>query len=76
VTRDPGDPPLVIPCTLGWANPDTGPESVRLYALDAGAPEDGPVRVVVSRLHRVRRVEVEFGNPDAPEPSSDAPGSA
>jgi hypothetical protein len=37
VTRDPGDPPLVIPCTLGWANPDTGPESVRLYALDAGA---------------------------------------
>jgi hypothetical protein len=44
--------------------------------VDAGAPEDGPVRVVVSRLHRVRRVEVEFGNPDTPEPSSDAPGSA
>lgn len=29
--------PQVIPCTLGWANEDTGPESLRLYALDAGA---------------------------------------
>jgi hypothetical protein len=28
--------PQVIPCTLGWANEDTGPESLRLYALDAG----------------------------------------
>lgn len=28
--------PQVIPCTLGWANEDTGPENVRLYALDAG----------------------------------------
>jgi hypothetical protein len=36
VTRSPDDAPLVIPCTLGWANPDTGPESLRLYALNAG----------------------------------------
>lgn len=28
--------PYALPCTLGWSNPDTGPENVRLYALDAG----------------------------------------
>jgi hypothetical protein len=28
--------PYVVPCVLGWANEDTGPESLRLYALDAG----------------------------------------
>lgn len=28
--------PLVLPAVLGWANPDTGPENLRLYALDAG----------------------------------------
>lgn len=36
MSRSPDDVPLVIPCTLGWANPDTGPENVRLLALDAG----------------------------------------
>lgn len=27
-------PALVIPAKLGWSNPDTGPEQLRLYALD------------------------------------------
>jgi hypothetical protein len=27
---------VTIPVKLGWSNPDTGPESMRLYALDAG----------------------------------------
>lgn len=27
---------LVLPCVLGWSNPDPAPESYRLYALDAG----------------------------------------
>jgi hypothetical protein len=26
--------PFAVPCVLGWSNPDTGPVSVRLYALD------------------------------------------
>jgi hypothetical protein len=29
----------IVPAVLGWANPDTGPEQLRLYALDKG---DGP----------------------------------
>ena len=33
---DPEHPGLVIPAKLGWANPDCGPEQMRLYALDAG----------------------------------------
>jgi hypothetical protein len=28
--------PEILPAVLGWANPDTGPESCRLYALDEG----------------------------------------
>ena len=31
-----GDAAIVIPVKLGWSNPDTGPEEMRLYALDAG----------------------------------------
>lgn len=27
---------IVVPVKLGWSNPDTGPEQMRLYALDAG----------------------------------------
>lgn len=27
---------VAVPVVLGWANPDTGPEQLRLYALDAG----------------------------------------
>lgn len=27
---------VTIPVKLGWSNPDTGPEDMRLYALDAG----------------------------------------
>jgi len=27
---------VVIPVKLGWSNDDTGPEDMRLYALDAG----------------------------------------
>lgn len=30
-------PRMVIPAKLGWSNPDTGPEEMRLYALDAGS---------------------------------------
>lgn len=26
-----------VPCVLGWANHDTGPMSLRLYALDQGS---------------------------------------
>jgi hypothetical protein len=26
----------VVPVTLGWSNPDTGPTDLRLYALDQG----------------------------------------
>lgn len=33
---DPAAPLAVIPARLGWSNPDTGPEEMRLYALDAG----------------------------------------
>lgn len=38
--------PTVLPAVLGWSNPSTAEESVRLYALDAGpsprwAPEGG-----------------------------------
>jgi hypothetical protein len=29
-------PDRVLPAVLGWSNPDTGPESCRLYALDDG----------------------------------------
>lgn len=29
---------LVIPAELGWANPDTGPENLRLYAGDISNP--------------------------------------
>lgn len=25
-----------VPCVMGWANPDTGPMNLRLYALDQG----------------------------------------
>lgn len=32
----PGDV-VTVPVVLGWANPDTGPESLRLYATDAGS---------------------------------------
>lgn len=28
--------PFAVPCTLGWSNHDTGPMSLRLYALDQG----------------------------------------
>jgi hypothetical protein len=28
--------PFSVPCTLGWSNHDTGPMSLRLYALDQG----------------------------------------
>lgn len=34
--RDDTPWPLVVPCVLGWSNPGTGPESLRLYALDQG----------------------------------------
>lgn len=27
---------LLVPAVLGWSNSDTGPENVRLYALDQG----------------------------------------
>lgn len=27
---------IVLPAVLGWSNPDTGPESLRLYATDQG----------------------------------------
>jgi len=27
---------VTVPVKLGWSNPDTGPEGMRLYALDAG----------------------------------------
>lgn len=27
---------LLVPAVLGWSNADTGPERVRLYALDQG----------------------------------------
>lgn len=30
------DAALTIPAKLGWSNSDTGPEEMRLYALDAG----------------------------------------
>lgn len=30
------DMPFSVPCTLGWSNHDTGPMSLRLYALDQG----------------------------------------
>lgn len=33
---DEAHPLLVIPAKLGWSNEDTGPEPMRLYALDAG----------------------------------------
>lgn len=29
-------PPVVVPAVLGWSNPDTGPENLRLYATDRG----------------------------------------
>lgn len=29
-------PVIVLPAVLGWSNPDTGPESLRLYATDQG----------------------------------------
>lgn len=28
--------PFSVPCVLGWSNHDTGPMSLRLYALDQG----------------------------------------
>lgn len=28
--------PFAVPCVLGWSNHDTGPVSLRLYALDRG----------------------------------------
>jgi hypothetical protein len=36
-------------------------------AVEVGADESGPVRVHVSRVHTVRRVEVSFPAPAAPE---------
>jgi hypothetical protein len=33
---DANSPVAVIPAVLGWANPDTGPNQMRLYALDDG----------------------------------------
>lgn len=33
---DPEHPVAVIPAKLGWSSFDTGPEQMRLYALDAG----------------------------------------
>jgi hypothetical protein len=72
----------VIALAVSAASDDDGMTLGELRAaldrvIDSGAPEDGPVRVVVSRLHRVRRVEVEFDNPDAPDPApvADAAGS-
>jgi hypothetical protein len=41
--------------------------------LDAGADENGPVGAHVSRLHRVRRVEVQFEQPAPSTPNGHAP---
>ena len=42
---------LLVPAVLGWSNSDTGPENVRLYALDEGtAPRwIQPIARVVER---------------------------
>jgi hypothetical protein len=42
---------LLVPAVLGWSNSDTGPENVRLYALDEGSGPrwTQPVARVVER---------------------------
>jgi hypothetical protein len=51
---------LLVPAVLGWSNSDTGPENVRLYALDQGpSPRwvEPSARVVERSL--VERLAVE-----------------